>query len=163
MSEIAVVSKSFKVGDINGNISGDLDFAFRASDIRPLLAHVPNGTLVTLVFTAHTSGDNVLMRGSIDLTKQGSASITSAAAPNPFKPETTIKYALRDSGPVSIRIFSVNGQLVRSLREDTATPGAYEVRWNGKDDGGRTAPSGIYFVSIKQGTESSQTRVVLAR
>jgi len=57
----------------------------------------------------------------------------------------------------------VNGQLVRTLREDTATPGAYEVRWNGKDDGGRTAPSGIYFVSIKQGSESSQTRIVMAR
>ena len=64
---------------------------------------------------------------------------------------------------VSIRIFSVNGQLVRSLREDSATPGAYEVRWNGKDEGGRTAPSGIYFVSVKQGSESSQNRIVLAR
>ena len=79
------------------------------------------------------------------------------------KTTPNIQYTLRDSGPVQIRIYSVNGQLVRSLREELATPGAYEVRWNGKDDGGRTAPSGIYFVSVKQGTESSQTRVVLER
>jgi len=95
------------------------------------------------VFTALTSGDNILMRGTITLTKSGPAGVSSAAAPNPFKPETNIKYAVRESGPVSIRIFSVNGQLVRSLREDFANPGAYEVRWNGKDDGGRTVPSGI--------------------
>jgi PKD repeat protein len=163
VSSVTVTAKQVKVGDINGNIFGDLDFSFRASQIRPLLAHVPNGTVVTLVFTAKALSDGVTMRGTIDLAKQGSASISSAAAPNPFKPETNISYTLRDSGPVSIRIFSVNGQLVRTLREDTATPGAYEVRWNGKDDGGRTAPSGIYFVSIKQGTESSQTRIVMAR
>jgi PKD repeat protein len=163
VSSVAVTAKQVKVGDINLNVFGDLDFSFRASQIRPLLAHVPNGTLVTLVFTAKALSDGVTMRGTIDLTKSGSATISSAAAPNPFKPYTNISYTLRDSGPVSIRIFSVNGQLVRSLREDTATPGSYEVRWNGKDDGGRTAPSGIYFVSIKQGTESSQTRIVMAR
>jgi PKD repeat protein len=163
VSEVSISPKGLKIGDINANSFFDLDFSFRASVIRPLLIHVPNGTLVTLIFTARTTGDNVLMRGTIDLTKSGPAGVSSAAAPNPFKPETTIRYAIRESGPVSIRIFSVNGQLVRSLREDYTTPGAYEVRWNGKDDGGRTAPSGIYFVSVKQGIESSTTRVVLAR
>jgi PKD repeat protein len=164
VSEVSVpVGRGFKVGDINGNLFADLDFSVRASVVRPLLSNVPNGTLVELVFTALTSGDNVLMRGTISLTKSGGGAVTSAAAPNPFKPELNIKYAVRDIGPVFIRIFSVNGQLVRSLREDYAAPGAYEVRWNGKDDAGRTAPSGIYFVSVKQGTESSTTRVVLAR
>ena len=163
VSEVGVSPKGIKIGDINVNGFFDLDFYFRASEIKPLLIHVPNGTLVTLVFTARTSGDNVLMRGTIDLTKSGAAGVSSAAAPNPFKPETNIRYAIRENGPVSIRIFSVNGQLVRSLREDYASPGAYEVRWNGKDDGGRTVPSGIYFVSVKQGIESSTTRVVLAR
>jgi hypothetical protein len=157
------LQKNVRVGDINANLFGDLDIKFRASQVKPLLIHVPNGAALTLVFTAHAVSDGVLMRGTIDVTKSGSASVSSAAAPNPFRPETNIKYTLRDSGPVSIRIYSVNGQLVRSLREETATPGAYEVRWNGKDDGGRTMPSGIYFVSVKQGTESSQTRLVLAR
>ncbi len=164
VSEVSVpAGKGFKIGDINGNVFGDLDFSFRSSLVKPLLSNVPNGTVITVVFTAKTAGDNVTLRGTIDLTKLGSGAVSSAAAPNPFKPETTIKYTLRDSGPVSIRIFSVNGQLVRSLREDYATPGPYEVRWNGKDDGGRTAPSGVYFVSVKQGTESSQNRIVLAR
>jgi PKD repeat protein len=163
VSEVAISPKGIKVGDINGNGFGDLDFQFRASEIKPLLIHVPNGTLVTLVFTAKTISDAATLRGTVDLTKSGSANVTSAVAGNPFKLQTNIQYTLRDSGPVQIRIYSVNGQLVRTLREELATPGAYEVRWNGKDDGGRTAPSGIYFVSVKQGTESSQTRVVLER
>jgi len=163
VSEVAISTKGVKVGDINGNGFGDIDFQFRASDIKPLLIHVPNGTLVTLIFTAKTISDAVTLRGTVDLTKSGSANVTSAVAGNPFKLQTNIQYTLRDSGPVQIRIYSVNGQLVRTLREELATPGAYEVRWNGKDDGGRTAPSGIYFVSVKQGTESSQTRVVLER
>jgi len=163
VSEIAISPKGVKVGDINGNGFGDLDFQFRASEIKPLLIHVPNGALVTLVFNAKTLSDAVTLHGTVDLTKSGSAAVSSAVAGNPFKLQTNIQYTLRDSGPVQIRIYSVNGQLVRTLREELATPGAYEVRWNGKDDGGRTAPSGIYFVSVRQGTESSQTRVVLER
>ncbi len=162
--EVSVpLGKGFKIGDINGNSIGDLDFQFRPSVIFPLLRNVPNGSRITLIFTAHTRIDNVLVRGTIDLTKQGSAAVTSAAAPNPFNPYTNIKYAVQGSGPVSIRIFSVNGRLVRSLRDEYATPGPYEVRWNGKDDSGRAAPSGIYFVSVRQGTESSENRIVLAR
>lgn len=163
VSEVSVTAKGVKVGDINFNSIGDLDFGVRASDVRPLLIHVPNGALVTLVFTAHSINGPTVYRGTYDMTKSGSAAISSAVAGNPFKLQTNIQYTLRDSGPVQIRIYSVNGQLVRTLREDLATPGSYEARWNGRDDSGRTAPSGIYFVSIKQGTESSQTRIVLAR
>jgi hypothetical protein len=163
VSSVSVSSKGIKIGDLNANSVGDLDFSIRASDLRPLVVHVPNGTLITLVFSARTISDNLPVRGTLNVIKSGAAGVTSTAAPNPFKPETTIKYSLRDSGPVSIRIFSVNGQLVRSLRDESGTAGAFEVRWNGKDDGGRTAPSGIYFVSVRQGSESSQTRIVLER
>jgi len=163
VDHINITGKGFKVGDINGNVFFDLDFSFRNSQIKPLLSNVPNGTLVTLIFTARALSDGTALRGSIDLTKQGSGAVTSAVAGNPFRPETAIKYTLRDNGPVQIRIFSVNGALVRTLREEAASAGSYEVRWNGKDNDGRTSPSGIYFVSIRQGTEVSQTRIVMAR
>jgi len=163
VDHVNIAAKGVKVGDINANVFGDLDFSFRNSQIKPLLSNVPNGTLVTLIFTAHALSDGTTLRGQIDLTKQGSGAVTSAVAGNPFRPETAIKYTLRDNGPVQIRIFSVNGALVRTLREEAASAGSYEVRWNGKDNDGRTSPSGIYFVSIRQGTEASQTRIVMAR
>jgi PKD repeat protein len=170
VTEVAVTTRKGQViGDINGNLFFDLDLSFKGSVLRPLFSNVPGGTTVTVVFNARTFGDNVPVRGTIDLVKQGGGGaaafqgVSSAASPNPFKPETTIRYSVPGSGPVSIRVFSVNGALVRTLREQTGTPGSYEVRWNGRDDGGRTAPSGIYFVSVQQGFETSTTRVVLAR
>ncbi len=168
VTEVSVPTRKggFKIADINANLFFDLDFAVPNAIVRPLLIHVPNGALVTLVFTAVTLNDHIPVRGTINLVKNGPQTLAAnaiSATPNPFKPETTIRYAVKGTGPVAIRVFSVNGQLVRSLREDYATPGAYEVRWNGKDEGGRTAPSGIYFVSVQQGAEASRMRVVLAR
>jgi chitodextrinase len=157
-------TKDLKIGDIDANGFFDLDVHFKRSALKDLLLHVPNGTTVELVITARTSGDNVPVRGTINVVKSGPGQVVSAAAPNPFRQDgTAISYRVGDNGPVSVRIYSVNGQLVRSLREEFATPGAYEVRWNGRDDGGRVMPSGIYFVSVKQGLEASTTRVVLAR
>jgi len=112
------------------------------------------------------------VRGTIDLVKQGGggaapfqdiAAVSSASSPNPFKPETTIRYAVPAAGPVSIRVYSVSGNLVRSFAEEIAGPCAYEVRRNGKDSEGRRAPSGIYLVCVRQGFQSSTCRIVLAR
>ena len=165
---IPLGKKGLVIGDINGNLFYDMDLTFKGDVLRPLLSNVPAGTVVTLVFNLRTYGDNVPVRGTIDLGKpySGAAAmpgISSAASPNPFKPETTIRYAVPGTGSVAIRVYSVNGSLVRTLREENGTPGTHEVRWNGKDDAGRIAPSGIYFVSVKQGLEASTTRVVLAR
>ena len=157
-------SKDLKIGDIDANGFFDLDVHFSRSALKNLLLHVPNGTTIQLVIAARTSGDNVPVRGTINVVKSGAGQVSSAAAPNPFRQDgTAISYRVGDRGPVSVRIYSVNGQLVRSLRQEDATPGDYEVRWNGRDDGGRLMPSGIYFVSVKQGLEASTTRVVLAR
>jgi PKD repeat protein len=166
---IPLGKKGLVIGDINGNLFYDMDLNFKGEVLRPLFSNVPAGTTVTVVFNLRTYGDNVPVRGTIELGKtySGAAAlpgaISSAASPNPFKPETTIRYAVPGAGSVAIRVYSVNGSLVRTLREEIGTPGAHEVRWNGKDDGGRTVPSGIYFVSVKQGLETSTTRVVLAR
>jgi hypothetical protein len=155
--------KTIKVGDLNGNLVGDLDFWVGAADVEPVLIHVGNGLEIEIVVLARTAADNQIVRGTIMLKKKGPSGVSSAAAPNPFKPETSISYSVERGGNVSVRIFSVGGQLVRSLREEYATAGTHEVRWNGKDDGGRQVSSGIYFVNVKQGSEASTTRVVLAR
>jgi len=173
VSQVNVVSrKGYVIGDIDGNLFYDLDYTFKGTTVQPLVSHVPAGTTITIVFNAFTYGDHIPVRGTIDLVKQGAAgaapfqgiaAVSSAASPNPFKPETTIRYAVPGAGAVSIRVFSVNGQLVRTLRQESGNPGTYEVRWNGKDDQGRQAPSGIYFVSVQQGLMNSTTRLVLAR
>ena len=68
--------------------------------------------------------------------------------PNPFNPETTIKYNVAEGGNVSLRIYNVVGQVVRTLVAEQQSAGRYTVRWSGNDDRGVSVSSGIYFYQI---------------
>jgi hypothetical protein len=83
--------------------------------------------------------------------------------PNPFNPQTTIRYSSATAGKVTIRIFNVGGQLVRTLNSK-ANEGANEVRWNGRRDDGTSLASGVYFYKVKfaDGTESG-SRMALVK
>ncbi|MBN1998926.1 CotH kinase family protein, partial [candidate division KSB1 bacterium] len=66
--------------------------------------------------------------------------------PNPFNSETRILYRLSNAGNVRIRIYAVNGSPVRTLIRDTyLADGNYTAVWNGRDENGKNAPSGVYF------------------
>jgi len=69
--------------------------------------------------------------------------------PNPFNPTTTIRYAVPPpGGRVSIRIFNVQGQLVRTLVEEASGPGYHTAHWFGEDNRGWSVASGVYFVQM---------------
>jgi flagellar hook assembly protein FlgD len=91
--------------------------------------------------------------------------VISAASPNPIKRDgTTISYSVRDGGPVSIRIFSAGGKLVRTLKEgEYTTAGTHEVRWDGIDDHGERVGSGIYFVWTVVLDEASVSKLVVMK
>jgi len=80
--------------------------------------------------------------------------------PNPFNSETTIKYQLPEAGKVTLRIFNVLGQEVRTLVDGVKEAGYYEVHWDGLDNGGRSVSAGIYIYRIQAG-EFKQTRKML--
>jgi hypothetical protein len=75
--------------------------------------------------------------------------------PNPFNPETAVRFTSAQSGRVDVRIFDVAGRLVQTITKN-ATSGVNEVRWNGKSSDGRDLASGVYFVKVKypDGSES---------
>jgi hypothetical protein len=79
-------------------------------------------------------------------------------APNPFNPETTIRYSIAASTPVTIRIFNAAGALVRTLVDKPHAPGSYTVRWNGTDNSGRHLGSGVYFYEIQTGAGYRESR-----
>jgi subtilisin family serine protease len=68
-------------------------------------------------------------------------------APNPFRPETWIRFDLPSAGRVALRVYTVDGRLVREWREDLP-PGRHRVRWDGKRGDGSVGASGIYFVRL---------------
>lgn len=69
--------------------------------------------------------------------------------PNPFNPETKITYSLGKAGKVSLEIFNVRGQLIRSYKPGVQGFGDHYYEWNGKDDNGNSVASGVYFYRLK--------------
>jgi uncharacterized protein YdeI (BOF family) len=68
--------------------------------------------------------------------------------PNPFNPTTTIQYALPVESRVTVTIYSVLGQEVRTLVNETQKASYYRVEWDGKNGLGAPVATGIYFYRI---------------
>lgn len=71
--------------------------------------------------------------------------------PNPFNPRTTIRYDLPAAGPVRLSVFDVAGRLVRTLVDESLTPGNHEAAWDGRDASGRETGSGSYLARLEFG------------
>lgn len=69
--------------------------------------------------------------------------------PNPFNPGTTIAYTLDRRAEVRIDIVNLLGQRVRTLANETMAAGSYRIVWDGTDDAGRPAASGIYLYRLR--------------
>lgn len=70
------------------------------------------------------------------------------SAPNPFSNFTIIKYQLPKAGMVSLKVYNVTGQCVRTLVSEFRVAGSYKVRWNGRDERGRVLASGCYIIKL---------------
>ncbi len=68
--------------------------------------------------------------------------------PNPFNPSTTIKYGIPKPAKVSLKIYNVNGQRVRTIVDLDQAPGFYSITWDGCNDFGAAMASGMYFYQI---------------
>ena len=83
--------------------------------------------------------------------------------PNPFNPLCTIRYDIPRAGRVSLRVFDVNGSLVRTLVSAWREPGVYSEVWDGRDDSGKQLPSGVYFYRLEAGDFVATHKLVLLR
>ncbi|NIM65448.1 MAG: T9SS type A sorting domain-containing protein [Candidatus Latescibacteria bacterium] len=68
--------------------------------------------------------------------------------PNPFNPSTTIKYSIKERAHVSLKIYNVAGQLVKTLVNEEKPAGEYTKGWNGRSDAGDPVASGVYFYKL---------------
>ncbi|RMF69992.1 MAG: T9SS C-terminal target domain-containing protein, partial [Calditrichaeota bacterium] len=78
-----------------------------------------------------------------------------------FNPETTIRYQLPEAGRVTLTIYNLLGQKVRTLVNQNRSAGSYMVVWDGRDDAGEIAPSGLYFYRLSVNGRVAATRKTL--
>ena len=68
--------------------------------------------------------------------------------PNPFNPVTRIEYVLARGGHVTLDVFNIMGQKLRRLADGAQAAGMHQVEWDGADDGGHPAASGVYLYRL---------------
>ena len=83
--------------------------------------------------------------------------------PNPFNPETVIRYSVPKSGNVSVVVFNLNGQHVKTLVSASVAAGTYRVTWHGDDDYGNMVPSGVYVYRLEANGFVQTRKMVLVR
>jgi hypothetical protein len=81
--------------------------------------------------------------------------------PNPFHESAFIRWQQMTSGPCSVKIYDIQGRLIKTLVDGDLAPGIYQMTWNGDDQNGKSRYSGIYFVRIEKVSGVVTKRLVL--
>jgi len=83
--------------------------------------------------------------------------------PNPFNPVTSIRFSLSRETRLSLKIYSVSGQLVTTLLSDTLAPGVHTAVWDGSDANGGAVSSGVYLAVLTGGGHTAHTKMLLLK
>gem|GEM_PF-1148479 len=84
----------------------------------------------------------------------------SGIAPNPFSPSTMISFNIEQAGPVSVELFTIEGKLIRLLKQESNQTSNFQLSWDGTDEAGRQMGTGSYFCRLKAG-EYTDTGILL--
>ncbi len=88
---------------------------------------------------------------------------TVSSAPNPFETRTAIRFQVESNATVRLEIYDVGGRRVRAWPAQTLPSGWHELVFDGRDDGGRTLPSGVYFCRVFDGLSARTLKLVIRR
>ncbi len=85
--------------------------------------------------------------------------------PNPFNPETRIHFTLANAEPQPTRLVIYNslGEKIRTVLNGSLGFGVYDIKWDGRNDGGRAVASGVYFYQLRSGDFTATQKMVLVR
>ncbi len=83
--------------------------------------------------------------------------------PNPFNPQTEVRFELADAGHIRITIYDVTGRKVATLLDENRGPGPHSLTWQGRDDAGRPLPSGAYYLRLESEGRISHRKMLLLK
>lgn len=119
------------------------------------------------VFTAASDTFAFYTEGGLDVSENPQALPKTFALkqnyPNPFNPVTTIPYQLPEKARVTLRVYNILGQEVRTLVQTVQLPGYYRAFWDGKNKYGNAMPSGVYLYRLEAGRYSKTYRMLLIK
>ena len=71
-----------------------------------------------------------------------------APTPNPFNPQTTLRFDLAHAAHARVQIHDTRGRVVRTLVDEMRVAGAHLLQWHGRSDDGQEVASGVYYVRM---------------
>jgi len=163
-------SSPTEVGDYDKNGIPDLMVKFnRATLITYLKEQNLTSGQVTLKVIGQVS--NKIFEGTDTITITGGAAQSMAQPkfglsqnyPNPCNPETTIEYSLAESCHVTLKIYNISGQLVKTLINEYQQAGYYKIMWHGDNDAGQEIASAVYFYRLKAGDKAAIKKMVVLK
>jgi hypothetical protein len=83
--------------------------------------------------------------------------------PNPFNPTTNISFTIPENSQVSVKIYNIKGQLVRTLKNEHMLKGHHTVIWHGDNQYGKSVSSGIYFIKVQNDTDMAIMKSLLLK
>lgn len=105
---------------------------------------------------------HAIREGEAQSLASGDARVLSAV-PNPFSTRLVIAYEMSARMPVTLGIYTVDGEQVKMLVDGTTGPGTHEAVWDGSDEQGSKMPQGTYMYRLKSMDHETTGRIVLIR
>jgi hypothetical protein len=84
-------------------------------------------------------------------------------SPNPFNPQTRLRFTLAGPDEISLRVYDVHGRLVATVVDGVRQQGLHEIPWNGRDSAGRPLPSGVYFAALNADRRVFTQKIVILK
>jgi hypothetical protein len=83
--------------------------------------------------------------------------------PNPFNNITLIKFSLPQQSRITLVIYNINGQIIRSLADDSFSGGIHQIMWDGRDDSGKIVASGTYVYQLVGNKQNISRKLILSK
>jgi len=123
--------------------------------------HVP-ADFGRIVFSDTLAGDPVSV-DETDAAPAPAAVVIEGVSPNPFNAAATISFTLAGDGMVEAAVYGIDGSLVKKLTSKSMIAGSHRLVWNGVDNDGRTAGSGVYIVRIAAAGTVAASRLAFVK
>jgi hypothetical protein len=164
----AAPAKRIVLSDADGNGVEDLAVSFERADLARLFAGGGiRGRHEVTASLEGALGNGRRIAGDVTLTVVATGppdKLVAAVSPNPMNPEATLAFTLRAAGRVDARLFDASGRLARTIAAGGTLPaGPQRLRIDGRDDQGRSLPSGVYFYRLRTPEGETRGRVVVAK
>ena len=159
--KLSASGESIILSDMLGNIIDEIDFPVQETDIS--YGRYPDGEGEFIEMTPsfqEPNYDGITSSDGNDLINL-IPSVTNY--PNPFNPETTINFSLKEDAYIKLTIYNINGQRVRKLEEKNLSAGIHNYVWDGKNENGRNSASGVYFYNLHTESFSVNGKMVLMK